>query len=590
MHKTLHRIIWRMIVALTLVPSLARAGVTLKIEGVNDELAQAIRSSVSLTQYAASQVTPAQVHHLYAQASGQARAALRPYGYYDPSVHGSLDHKGAQWTVVLKVSPGQPVIVRTLDIRMDASAEKQPEVHKAVSQFKPAIGQQMNDGLYTESRNAITTALNATGYLDAKMTRHKVLVTRATHSAAVHLHWHTGPRYRFGKVHIIGSQFRKGFLERYVPFSSGDHYSQPELLKLQEALTSADYFSMVDVQPDIEHAHNGVVDVNVHVNPAKRSVYSGGPFIGTDTGAGIRLGLQRRWVNNRGNKWKNELVAAQRLKTLSTLYQIPMPGPDRRSFNFGADYQLADTVTSHSHSLNLVANESRLWHGWLRTMGVHALAGSFTVGQHPGEPGNAPGIEHGRSTLLYPEISLVRKMGADANFVRHGWLLSLTARGTVNNPLSDTGFAQLLADAKWIHAFAGNNRLIVRADAGTTLVKDFQRLPPQLRFFAGGARSIRGYGYQAVGPHNAYGRVIGGRNLLVGSVEVEHYLTPHWGVATFVDAGNAFNGHDISPRIGTGIGLRWRSPVGMVRLDLGVPVHDPNAHAVHLHIVIGPDL
>ena len=88
----------------------------------------------------------------------------------------------------------------------------------------------------------------------------------------------------------------------------------------------------------------------------------------------------------------------------------------------------------------------------------------------------------------------------------------------------------------------------------------------------------------------AFGRVIGGKNLLVASTEVEHYFTKNWGMAAFVDAGNAFSGTNYSPRIGTGLGVRWLSPVGMIRVDLGTPINDQQRHGVELHLVIGPDL
>ncbi|WP_285518358.1 hypothetical protein, partial [Thermolongibacillus altinsuensis] len=122
-------------------------------------------------------------------------------------------------------------------------------------------------------------------------------------------------------------------------FKSGDYFSQNQLLTLQQALNGADYFSVVNVLPDVDTAKHGTVDVNVQLAPAKRTVYTGGPFFGTDTGFGLRGGVERRWVNNRGHKWKNEIVVAQRLKTLSTLYSIPMPGPNQRSYNFGANYR-----------------------------------------------------------------------------------------------------------------------------------------------------------------------------------------------------------------------------------------------------------
>jgi len=332
------------------------------------------------------------------------------------------------------------------------------------------------------------------------------------------------------------------------------------------------------------------VTVQVQLQPAKRSVYTGGPFFGTDTGAGVRTGLERRWVNSRGHKWKNELVLAQRLKTLSSIYMVPLPGSDQRSLNFGVNFRDADTVTSQSRTLELVGNHTDLWHGWTRTLGAHALIGTFTVGKRGNEPDNTPGIEHGRSKLLFAEASLSKKHGDNPTFVRHGWSLGVYARSTAGSLLSDTRFSQLAADAKWIDAFTRRDRLILRGSIGITSTGDFSELPPQLRFFAGGDRSVRGYGYQAIGPRNGFDRVIGGRNLLVASTEVEHYFTRNWGMAAFVDAGNAFNGTDYRPQLGAGLGVRWLSPVGMIRVDVGTPIHSDQAHGIQLHVVIGPDL
>ena len=286
------------------------------------------------------------------------------------------------------------------------------------------------------------------------------------------------------------------------------------------------------------------------------------------------------------------LVLAQRLKTASSMYVVPMPGPNQRSFNFGANYRDSDTTTSQSRTLELVANETRLWHGWTRVIGAHALAGTFTVGKIGKEPDSTPGIERGRSTELFGEMSLSRKQADNVNFVHRGWMLTLAARSTAGPLLSDASFSQLTADAKWIRAFGARkrDRLILRGSAGVTWTNDFSALPPQLRFFAGGDRSIRGYGYQSIGPRNSYDRVIGGQNLLVASTELEHYFTRNWGMAAFVDAGNAFSGTDYRPVIGAGLGVRWRSPVGMIRVDLGTPIRNSRKSGIQLHLVIGPDL
>ncbi len=572
-------------------PLLAHAGVQLVVDGVEDPLKFAVTSGVDVAQYANRNVTDAQVQRLYGQAVDQAKSSLEPYGYYEAAVDGRLESLGGgNWRVTLHVSPGAPVKVTVVELQLDPKAAEIPGIRRAKRAVENLKGETLNHGVYDSARDALSSALTADGFLDARLTTRRVEVNRGERSAIVRLAWQVGPRYRFGDVHFEGSQFRPGFLQRYVPFKHGDYFSQSQLLQLQQALNGADYFSVVNVQPDVDDKKNGVVDVKVDLAPAKRTIYTGGPFFGTDTGFGVRVGYELRWTNRRGHKWKNEVVLAQNLKTVSTLYTVPLPGPNQRSFNYGAIYRDSNTDTSQSRTLEVIANETRQWYGWTRSIGMHVLDGTFTVGKRGDEPDSTPGLEHGQSTLVYPEMSLSRKSGDNPIFVRNGWSLILTARSTVGTLLSDASFSQITADAKWINSFAGNNRLILRGSAGATWTNDFSDLPPQLRFFAGGDRSVRGYGFQSIGPENSYGRVIGGKNLLVASTEVEHYFTRTWGMATFVDAGNAFSGTDYKPEIGAGLGVRWLSPVGMIRVDLGVPVHNSTDHGVELHVVIGPDL
>jgi translocation and assembly module TamA len=574
-----------------LLPLLAHAGVRLIVDGVADPLKAAVVSGVELSQYATLEVSDAQVRRLYGRAPDQVKSSLQPYGYYEATVTGDLQQVGKDWQVTLHVTPGEPVKVTAVDVQLDKSAAAIAPIRRAQRAIERLKGNTLDHGAYDNARDALSAQLTANGFLDARLLTHRVEVTRANHSAAIRLAWQAGPRYRYGRVHFEGSQFNDGFLDRYVPFKSGDYFSQEQLLELQQALNGADYFAVVNVLPDVDEAKGGVVDVTVQLAPAKRTIYTGGPFIGTDTGFGVRGGMERRWVNRRGHKWKNELVLAQRLKTLSTLYSIPMPGDNQRSFNFGANFRDADTDTSQSRTLELVANETRQWHHWIRTVGVHALSGTFTVGKRGNEPDNTPGIEHGRSTLVFGEASLSRKQADNPNFARRGWSISLAARSTAGSLLSDASFSQVTADAKWIRAFGARkrNRLILRGTAGYTWTNDFSALPPQLRFFAGGDRSVRGYGYQSIGPRNSDDRVIGGTSLLVASTEIEHYFTRNWGMAAFVDTGNAFSGIDYRPKIGAGLGVRWLSPVGMIRVDLGTPIHDDRAHGIELHLVIGPD-
>ncbi len=100
---------------------------------------------------------------------------------------------------------------------------------------------------------------------------------------------------------------------------------------------------------------------------------------------------------------------------------------------------------------------------------------------------------------------------------------------------------------------------------------DFDELPPELRFFAGGDQSIRGFDYQEIGETDATGGVIGGKYLVIGGAEYEHFFFPKWGAAVFVDAGDAFKS-SFDPNVGAGVGLGWKSPIGMVRVYVARPV------------------
>jgi translocation and assembly module TamA len=575
---------------LLLIPGLSHAGVQLAVDGVDDPLKAAVVAGVSLSQYANRDVSEAQVRRLYEKADAEVATALQPYGYYDAHATGKLEPAGSGWKVTLHVVPGAPVTVTSVDIKLDAAAAKLGPVRSARRVIEKLKGERLDDGAYDSARDGLSGALTANGYLDARMTVHRVEVNRGEHSAAIHLAWEVGRRYRYGHIHFEGSQFQEGFLDRYVPFKSGDYFDQAQLLKLQQTLSGADYFSVVNVVPQVDTAKNGIVDIDVELSPAKRTIYTAGLFVGTDTGIGVRGGVEQRWVNKYGHKWKNDVVLAQRLKMVSTQYTIPLPGDNQRSLNFGATYRDSNTVTSQSRTLELIANESELWHDWVRTVGIHALTGTFDVGKTPDEPESTPGVEHGSSTLVYFEGSLARKQADNFDFVRRGWSLSIDAKSTVGDVFSSASFSQITVDGKWIRAFWGNNRLILRSTVGHTWTDDFDALPPQLRFFAGGDQSIRGYPFQSIGPENSYGRVIGGHNLVIASATVEHYFTPRWGIATFVDAGNAFDGTSVQAKIGTGVGVRWRSPVGMIRLDVGTPINDAQRHGVELHLVIGPDL
>jgi translocation and assembly module TamA len=135
---------------------------------------------------------------------------------------------------------------------------------------------------------------------------------------------------------------------------------------------------------------------------------------------------------------------------------------------------------------------------------------------------------------------------------------------------SDTGFIQLVAEGGGIVALPWRLSLKTRAKVGATLFDDKTAdLPSSLRFFAGGDNSVRGYSYKSLGPKDASGDVVGGRDLLQGSLELERALFDKWGVSVFYDAGNAFDAFDdVMIYQGAGVGLHYYTPIGAINLYL----------------------
>ena len=519
--------------------------------------------------------------YLLRVADEEVREALQPYGYYDATVESNVTRGARGITVTFTVSPGQPVRVNATDIRMEGPARRDAVIAKAVRGFTPRVGERLDHRLYEASKLAVQRRLIERGYFDAELVEHRIEVRRRAREANMKLRWESGERYRFGEVKIEGAQVRDELLLESVPFEAGEHYHQRELLALHQRLTDLDYFGYIDVRPDTEHAQGDRVPVLVSVTPGKRSIYTAGLSYGTDSGAGVQLGLERRWVNDRGHKLGVQLDYAQRRKSLGALYRIPAFQWAEGWYAFGVNRREEENDSYETRISEFVAQRTGRIHDWLLGVGLHIRDEDFVLGKDPI-------VGRGSAQLVYPSISAERKEADDPLYPRAGWLLRGEFKLGANALGSETDFAQLLVDAKWIRGLGENSRLLVRGQLGRTFTDEFDELPPSLRFYAGGDRSIRGYGYQEVGPR-LQGQVIGGKNLLTGSIEFEQMFTPEWGAAVFVDAGDAFSSNDFRARAGIGAGVRWRSPVGLVRVDIAHGIDDAD-NAVQFHINIGPDL
>lgn len=551
----------------------------ISVDGLSGPLKDAVLAGLTLGQYRDRAVSEAQAQRLLSIGESEVRAILEAWGYYDGQITSRLEPRPeGGFHARFNVTPGEPVLVTESRVVVTGPAMEVSAVSAALAGFKPKLGERFDHAEYEAGKAAITSALADNGYVRATLTSHRVEITAATRSAKIDLTCESGPRYRFGPTTFTGAQFDPEFLERFLAWKEGDEYSASKITEMQRKLVSADYFSTISVQPQPEKAVNDAVPVLVLLSPAKRTIYSAALYASTDRGAGVDFGVQRRWLNTRGHKAQADIDYAQRLQALELSYRIPLPGTRSRMLSLAGTYRDETTESSVSQTEKLVANVARKWGGFTSVYGLQLLSGDFEIGS-----------ERGNSSLMFFEGALTYANSDQPTFAHQGHSYTVTTRFTPVEDWTDTDFVAGTIEAKWLHAFGDNFRLIMRAEVGAMKVDDFDVLPPELRFFSGGDRSIRGFGYEEIGSRNAAGDVIGGNRLVEASSEIEYYWRKNLGAALFVDAGDAFLGEDFVLHMGVGAGVRYKSPVGVLRLDVAYPLESIDQTGWQIHFNIGPD-
>ncbi len=319
--------------------------------------------------------------------------------------------------------------------------------------------------------------------------------------------------------------------------------------------------------------------IRVLLEPADRIEYTVGAGMSTDTGPRARAGVHNRRVNSRGHRLKADLSVSSVIQAIAVEYRKPLADPRSEWLSYTGGLTSEETDTSKSDSARVgVRRSRRLDDDWMRTLALDLSYDQYEIG----------GIES-HSRLVLPGVLYDHKRADRDILPTRGRRLSLELRGTAQVIGSDTSFLQAIASARFVRSINADSRLLARATVGVTAKSDFDELPPSVRFYAGGDESVRGFDFKTLGPIDDAGNVIGGSNLLVASIEYERRLRGNFFWAAFVDAGNAFDGLDIDPAAGAGLGIKWVSPLGPLRFYLAHPLNKSDRN-VRLHIRLGPDL
>jgi translocation and assembly module TamA len=520
------------------------------------------------------------INRLFRDSEKKLAKALEALGFYDIQVDKSIDWSDPEcWKADFRVTVGDPVRLRDVAVIVNGPAKDDPGFGGQLGEHQLITGEILNHARYEAFKKALVATAESRGYFDAEFERSSVTVDTDRKSADVDIVLNSGPRYEFGETEFTENVLRQELLQGYSDIRPGDPYDAREVTRLYQALSGSGYFGSVLIRSDPSTDGSNTVPVKVSLTPGMRRVYSAGIGFATDYGVQGRLGFADRRRNDRGHQFESRLFASSVNSELTASYRWPRRNPRSDWYNVFGGFQHTDTDTSISDKVTLGFRRSKnISKFWLETRYLNIENEDFRVAD-----------QKDTSRLIVPGINWETTRGSEIIRIRQGHRISLDIRGSSDSLGSDTNFLQVTASTKWIFPIGESTRLLTRLNLGATAQDDITELPASVRFFAGGDNSVRGYGYETLGPVDIDGNVIGGSHLATASLEIDRLIKEKWSAAAFVDTGSAFD--DINPKFSTGVGLglRWYSPLGPIRLDVAHPLDDPN-RSLRIHITLGPDL
>lgn len=559
----------------------AEPSFALKLEGLKGELLQNAEAQIGVLNTDA--IT---VQGRYRARIRQAvREALRAYGYYQPKLKFKWEPKPAKGprTLHLTVDPGEVVKLKSVDVVLEGEAKSDRAFERLLKNL-PKPGDPLRHADYDAFKSDVQNIAMRRGYFEGDWRVHELAVAPDLGIGFWRLTYDSGRRWRFGDVRWEGSQIDERYLDNIVPFKEGEPFAAWKVSKLNDRLSQTGWFNSVVVAPDWKNAskEEKIVPMSGAVSPRTGNSVEVGMGYSTDVGPRFKGKWEKPWINSSGHSLSSSTSLSSGEQTVDGAYKIPVEeNPIQEYWLLQGGFKHTDLNDTKSTSATV--GLMRYWEmetGWQRSLGLRWGLDNFTQGE-----------DDYTTMLIYPGATLSRTRSRGGMMPRWGDSQRYTLDVSNSAWGSDVDFIAFSAQGAIIRTFALKHRFLLRGQFGWLETNDFSQVPPDLRFFAGGDRSVRGYGYKKISPKDDSGDLIGAERLLTASIEYQYNVTGKWWGAVFVDTGEAvpkFTG--TSFKTGVGFGIRWESPIGPVKLDIAKPVGDPDENGIEFYIGLGPEL
>lgn len=504
------------------------------------------------------------------------RDALQPLGYYEARFGVARDGERLR----IDVEPGPRVVFAAPEIAVDEPAASLPAIRELLGSDALAAGKPLAHADYERFRDELLRGCRRLGFFDAAYRRSQLRIDLAARTATPRLDLACGARYAFGTTEISGSRVDHDLLEPLAPFKSGEPFDNELVRRFEQRLRDTGYFREVMVR--VTPGPDARADVLALAEDIVTSRYELGAGFSTDSALRLRFNRDTPLLNDDGHSLRIESEFSEPRQAVEAVYRIPHHDPlddilELTAGLQGKNVQDTDSLTATTGARHAI----KLFGDWSYGYGASVELERYTVASQTEK----------QVVYLLPATSISRTRidpGVDP-LSGTAWFSAVDFSDRALGSPSD--FLRWRGSGKWLAGLPDDNTTVLaRLELGAILTDGFSNLPPSLRFYAGGDNSIRGYDFESVGPRDGFGKLTGGRYLAVGSVEVSRRVLPRWRVAAFTDGGGAFEGEDDRLYQSVGLGVRWLSPVGQIRVDLAIPVRDGDNEGFKLHISMGPPL
>lgn len=514
-----------------------------------------------------------EVQRLVGIAPQQIRSLLATEGYFSSTVKHELDRESSPWVARFTVVLGPRTLVEsvTITFKGDILAAHPQRVERLKQRWLLQAGGIFQQKAWDDAKSDLLKALLIRDYPTAAITQSSARIDPDTATAVLTVEVDSGPGFTFGELQIEGLQrYQRSMIDELNPIKPGEPYSQEKLNELQARVQNTGYFKSVFATVEMDASKPVAVPIRLDLTENERKRLSLGVGFSTDSGArGQIKWLDRNFLDRNWRLESNLRVDRDTRVIGSDVYLQPISNGWRPSV--GAHYEYTNSAGEINNKL---LSSARLTSPDTNDEKVWALS-FYADRQRIGED-----FSNNREALIGSFIYTRRRVN-NLILPSRGYVASIELGAGPAGVINKKSLARVVGRATYLSPYYDKRwQAVLRGQVGQVFGADRTTVPGDLLFRTGGDQTVRGYSYNTLGVAQN-GAIVGGTVTAVVSAELVYRITPEWGAALFTDAGNAADSwSDFKLKQGSGVGARWRSPIGQVNLDLayGHETKEPRLH------------